>query len=219
MAMTLYWGSGSPFAWRVMLTLEAKGLDYEARLLSFDKKETRTPEFLALNPRGQIPVLVDDGFVIYESRAICYYLERKHPEPPLYGRSPPEAGRIAQAVEEMAAYLDPAVLNVVRPIFTGKAAQDPDAVRAACHAVAAELAHAESALSGNAWLVGGALSIADIYLLPHVQILRRALGKPVATELDLPLAGFEARYPGILRWSRRIEALPGYERTYPPHWR
>ncbi len=51
----LYWGSGSPPCWRVMLALEEKGLSgYGQQLLSFGKKEHKTEEILALNPRGQV---------------------------------------------------------------------------------------------------------------------------------------------------------------------
>ena len=53
MAIELYWGSGSPFAWRVMLTLEVKGLKYESKLLEFSKGEHKTPAYLQLNPAGQ----------------------------------------------------------------------------------------------------------------------------------------------------------------------
>ena len=70
MAIELYWGSGSPFAWRVMLTLELKRLPYESKLLEFSKQEHKTPQYLQLNPRGKVPTLKDDEFVLYESIAI-----------------------------------------------------------------------------------------------------------------------------------------------------
>ena len=73
MALTFYFGSGSPFAWKVWLTLEHKGIAYTPKRLSFDKDETRTPEFLAINPRGRVPAIVDDGFALYESNAIVEY--------------------------------------------------------------------------------------------------------------------------------------------------
>ena len=53
--MTLYYGSGSPPCWRVMLVLEEKGLsDYSGKLLSFEKKEHKSEEVLKWNPRGQV---------------------------------------------------------------------------------------------------------------------------------------------------------------------
>jgi len=55
MAIELYWGSGSPFAWRVMLTLELKRLPYESKLLEFSKREHKTAAYLRLNARGVMP--------------------------------------------------------------------------------------------------------------------------------------------------------------------
>ena len=66
MALTFYFGSGSPFAWKVWLALEHKGIAYTPKRLSFDADETRKPEFLAINPRGRVPTIVDDGFALYE---------------------------------------------------------------------------------------------------------------------------------------------------------
>jgi glutathione S-transferase len=58
MSLMLYAGSGSPFAWRVQFALEHKALAHELRMLSFSARDTRKPEFIALNPRHQVPVLI-----------------------------------------------------------------------------------------------------------------------------------------------------------------
>ena len=79
MSITLYYGSGSPYAWRVQLALEHKALPYEHKLLSFSAGDTRKPEFIALNPRHTVPTLVDGDFVIYESNAITAYLDDAYP--------------------------------------------------------------------------------------------------------------------------------------------
>ena len=59
MSLDFYNGSGSPFAWRVWLALEHKQVPYQIKTLSFDRREHRTPEFLAINPRGKVPAIVD----------------------------------------------------------------------------------------------------------------------------------------------------------------
>src|SRR4030081_2364469 len=79
MSLTLYYGSGSPYAWRVQLALEHKALAYELKVLSFSAGDTRKPEFMALNPRHQVPVLVDGDFVLYESNAIVEYIDEAYP--------------------------------------------------------------------------------------------------------------------------------------------
>src|SRR4029077_106515 len=79
MSITLYYGSGSPFAWRAQFALEHKALPYERKVLSFSAGDTRKPEFLALNPRHRVPVIVDGDFVLFESNAIVEYLEDAYP--------------------------------------------------------------------------------------------------------------------------------------------
>jgi len=120
MAIELYWGSGSPFAWRVMLTLEVKGLAYESKLLEFSKGEHKTPGYLRLNPRGKVPTLKDGDFVLYESLAIMSYLDRKYPDPPLFGKTAEETGLIWRALAECESYMVSAGDRVVRPIFLAK---------------------------------------------------------------------------------------------------
>jgi len=64
MALTFYYASGSPYAWRVWLALEHKGVPYELKILSFDAGDLKMPEFRVLNPRQKVPVIVDDGFTL-----------------------------------------------------------------------------------------------------------------------------------------------------------
>ncbi|KAK7057936.1 glutathione S-transferase [Favolaschia claudopus] len=63
----------------VALTLIEKQIPFEFISVDLDAKEHKTPEFMAMNPFGLVPVINDDGFVVYESRAICKYLEEKYP--------------------------------------------------------------------------------------------------------------------------------------------
>ena len=98
--LELFWGSGSPFVWRVMLTLEAKGLQYQSTLLEFSKGEHKSASYLQLNPRGKVPTLKDGDYALYESLAIMAYLERKFPQPPLLGMTPAETGMIWRFISE-----------------------------------------------------------------------------------------------------------------------
>src|SRR6185369_12282445 len=79
MSLVLYYGSGSPYAWLVQLALEHKALPYERKVLSFANNETRTPEFIALNPRHRVPTIIDGDFTLYESGAIVEYLDEAYP--------------------------------------------------------------------------------------------------------------------------------------------
>jgi glutathione S-transferase len=217
--LELYWGSGSPFAWRVMLALEIKKIPYTSRLIEFSKKQHKTPDFLAMNPRGKVPTIRDGDFTLSESLAILAYLDRKVPEPPLFGRTAEEAGLIWRAVFEITNYLEPVAERVIEPLFFNKAAEQKDDIEAAVGPLRDELRTLEDTLSRSRWLVGDAISAADLVLHPAIESLLRAAGKDAAKDFDLGLLPFERRYPALAAWRERIRALPGYERTYPPHWR
>jgi glutathione S-transferase len=215
----VYWVSGSPYSWRVLLTLEVKQLKYTARLLEASKGDHKKPEYLALNPRGKVPALKDGGLVLYESLAIMQYLERKHPEPAIFGRTASETGQIWRLISEFFSYMYAPLARVVTPLFFGKSKEKADDIRAAIAELHLELARLEEALGGSTWLGSNAISAADIAIYPFIKGLLRAAAKEEAKPLDLGLLPLEARYPGLATWMQRIEKLPGYERTYPPHWR
>ena len=219
MAIELYWGSGSPFAWRVMLALEVKRLPYESRLLEFSKDEHKTPAYLRLNPRGKVPTLKDGDFVIYESLAIMSYIDRKYPDPPLFGKTPEETGLIWRALAECESYILPAGDKVVRPIFFGKGLDKVEEIQEAAETLRRELKTIDKRLAGSDWLVGDKISAADIGVFPLVQLLSRAASKEAARPLNLGLLPLDQSFPNVAKWVQRIEALPHYQRTYPPHWR
>src|ERR1700704_2629874 len=113
LAIDLFWGSGSTYCWRVLLALEHKGLEYRSHPLKFDQEEAQAPQMLAMNPRGRLPVLRDGDYVVFESVAILYFLDRKYPEPPLFGRSAEEGGVIMRVVCEYQAYAEPSLMQLV----------------------------------------------------------------------------------------------------------
>jgi glutathione S-transferase len=219
MAIELYWGSGSPFVWRVMLTLEVKGLAYGSKLLEFSKGEHKTPAYLKLNPRGKVPTLKDGDFVVWESLAIMAYLDRKYPDPPLFGKTPEETGMIWRALAECESYIVSAGNQVVRPIFFGKGLDKVEEIQQAAETLRRELKTMDERLAGANWLVGDKISAADIGVFPLVQLLLRAASKEAARPLNLGFAPLAKTFPNVARWVERIEALPNYQRTYPPHWR
>jgi len=201
------------------LALEHKEVPYESQLLHFDKQEHQSPQMLKLNPRGRLPVLKDGDYVVFESIAVLYYLDMKYPRPPIFGRNPEEAGVIMRVICEFQAYAEPAVSKIVNAIFADQVADDIDALTDAMHAVAREARTIEGRLSKERWIVGANYSATDMVIFPWIQTLRRALNRTAAAELGARFLPMERNYPALARWIHRIEALPGYERTYPPHWR
>ncbi len=219
MAISFYWGSGSPFAWRVMLTLEVKGLAYESKLLEFSKGEHKSAEYLKLNPRGKVPTLTDGDFALHESLAIMAYLDRKYPEPPLFGKTAEETGSIWRVLMECETSLVRATEKVVRPIFFGQGLDKVDEIQQGAQTVRQEFKLLDERLANRAWLIGESLSAADIGVFPVVQLFLRAASKEAAQPFNLGLLPLAQTYPKLADWTKRIEALPNYQRTYPPHWR
>src|SRR5262245_22178775 len=219
MAIELYWGSGSPFAWRVLLTLEVKGLAYESKLLEFSKGEHKTPAYLRLNPRGKVPALKDGDFVLYESLAIMSYLDRKYSDPPMFGNTPEETGLIWRAIAECESYMVSGGDKVVRPIFFAKGLDKVEEIQHAAQTVRQELRMIDARLAGSQLLVGDKSSAAVIVLVPLVQLLLRAASKAAAEPVKLGFLPLDQTFPNLARWVQHIEALPNYHRTYPPHWR
>ncbi|MCA9589033.1 MAG: glutathione S-transferase family protein [Myxococcales bacterium] len=219
MALEVFWGSGSGPAWRVLLALAVKQVDYESHLLSFSKGEHKTPEMLALSPRGKVPVLRDGAYVLCESLAILTYLDRKYPDPPLFGETPEQAGDIVRAVMEHECYGVSAISAFSRPLLFGKLDAQRDQVLLAIDGAKNELDRLEAALASRPFLVTPTLSAADIFVYPLVKSFERALGKPGADTIDHGLGPLPAVFPRLAAWCARIEALPGYDATYPPHWR
>ena len=218
MAIELWWGSGSGPAWRVMLALQHKGLAWTSHLISFSKRETRTPEFLALNPRGKVPVLRADGLVLNESIAILAFLDAAHPERPLFGTSPAQTGEVWRAVMEYESHGSPTIGAVSRPILFEDAAAKADTIRAAVPALEAELDRFASSLSPTGHLVGDTISAADLVWYAGFGGLVRALTRPQAAALQLGLFPLGGRWPAIARFAANVEAIDGFASTVPPHW-
>ena len=137
----------------------------------------------------------------------------------VFGTTPEETGQIWQAALDFENNASPHFNGLVLPVFRDKVAERQEQVLAAAEAVRGELATLEGRLADRQWLVGGTISAADLAIYPFLESLLRAAGKPAAAPLNLQLLPLEQSYPALAAWRRRIQALPGYEATYPPHWR
>ncbi len=211
MALTFYYASGSPYAWRVWLALEHKAVPYELKQLSFDAGDLKTPEFRGLNPRQKVPVIVDDGFTLYESAAIVEYIEDGWPqEPRLFSADVRRRAVQRRMVREADQYFAAAMGQLVEAVlFTPQERWSEDRIAAGYADVRKELAAWETASSGE--YLAGPLSAADFTLYPYVAlVLRIAKRKPAATGLVGPM---------VSAWMRRMETLPCTQKTWPPHWK
>lgn len=215
--LIFYFGSGSPYAWKVWLALEHKKLTYETRRLSFDNGDLKTDEFTAINPRQKVPALVDNGFAMYESVAILEYLEDRFPDSgePLWPKDVQARAVARRRAAEVVAYIDP-INDRIFDEFFGTDGRDETlnavAIDATKKALSTELAHVEDWLD-EFYLAGENLTGADFTLYPYLAFLGRI-------DVRKPGHNLHALVPRKLTaWMERIEALPYFEKTYPPHWR
>ena len=218
MAIDLYWGSGSAHCWRVLLALEHKGVPWNSHLLKLDQQEHKAPQMLAMNPRGKVPVLRDDDYVVFESVAILYYLDLRFPQPPIFGTGAQEAGVIMRVIEEYQAYIEPSLLQVLEALPEKRAPRIDEQVTEAMIRIASEARTIERRLAQSEWVVGERFSAADMVIYPDIRLLLRALERPAARELAARFLPLDVNYPALGRWLQRVAALPGHARTWPPHW-
>ncbi len=192
--LTLYGNAFSPFARKVQIVLDHKGIDYE----NVDGLTLENRERLAkVNKRIEVPAIDHDGLVVVNSADIAAYLERVFPQQPIYP-SDTATWVKARAWERCA---DTAIDSILVDISYWRWAIRPDQIpEGLLDAARTDLSRIYEALdgelSGRDW-VCGELSIADIALFPHLSGART---------LQVPFD--EARYPNLFAWYKRCRATP-----------
>lgn len=215
MTMELFATNWSPWCWRVRLALEFKGLAYVTHVLDTATQEHRSAPMLKLTPRGRLPVLRDGDYVVFESVAVLYYLDREYPARPLFGRSSQEGGVILRVVEEFQNYIEPHLIAIVDAVRAHELEGHRDEVMEHMLAAASEARTIEGRLSKSEWVVGESPSAADLVIYPWIRQLQQALADPDASELATRFLPVHVQYPALARWLARIESLPGFDRTVP----
>ncbi|MBI1813495.1 MAG: glutathione S-transferase family protein [Deltaproteobacteria bacterium] len=194
----------SPRAMKVIALANHLGLDCELRVVHLFNGDQLKPEFIALNPNKRMPVLEDDGFVLWESNAILHYLATKKPESRLWPSDAKGQADVLRWLSWEAAHWTPACTPMAfeRVVKKLGGLGEPDLAEVAkgeagFHQFAAVLnAH----LKGRKWLLGNDLTIADF-----------AVGAPMAMAepAQYPLA----TYAEITRWYSGLAALPAWKRA------
>lgn len=178
---------------RVELFLSVLGLPYEYIAVNLGAGEHKKPEYLALNPFGQVPVIQDGEVTLADSTAILVYLEGRYGEGRWLPRDPVGAAQVQRWFSVAAGQLafGPGAARVIT-LF--KRADDPAPVIARSHAL---LKVMEAELTQRPFLVGAQPTLAD--LANYAYTAR-------APEGNVSLA----EYPAVRAWLARIEALPGF---------
>ncbi|HKR92830.1 glutathione S-transferase [Novosphingobium sp.] len=192
--MKLYHHPISGHAHRARLLLSLLGLDYELIVVDLLQGEHKSPEFLKLNPFGQIPVLDDDGTVVSDSNAILVYLAKKHGRSDWLPEDPSGAAAVQRWLSVAAGQIafGPGVARLINLVEVPFRKEE---VIPRAHDILTKI---EAELEGRDWIASeGAPTIAEVALYSYIAS---------APEGDVSLEP----YPRIRAWLARIEALPGF---------
>ena len=204
--MKLYGFPASPNTWKVRALAAQLKMPLEFELVDLLKGAQQTPAFLALNPTGRTPVLVDGDFKLWESNAILQYLASKNPTP-LYpndakGRADVSRWQFWDLAHWGAQACQPLTFENLVKKFVNLGAPDQAVVAKATEAFNKEAKMLDAHLARHKYLVNDTLTIADFTVaapLFHAQ----GAGIPVA------------HYANIGAWFGRVSALPCWSETAP----
>ena len=202
--MRLYSGPLSLFTSKVRIALAEKGLTYERIEVGWslaERHEPHHPDVVALNPRAQVPVLVDAALAVYDSTQIFEYLEDAYPEPPLYPRDVALRARCRRLEAAADEILFPHVWTLIDQGFypAGDAGRAGAALDSACAAIGRFCDEREKDLTDRAWLCGefGVVDIASFVFLN------------AAATLGVKLRSDQAQ---LGHWFARVSARPAVAR-------
>jgi maleylacetoacetate isomerase len=203
----LYGFSRSSAAYRVRIALGLKGLSYDYASIHLAKGEQYNPAYSAVNPQNLVPVLEDEGHLLYQSLAIIQYLEETHPQPRLIPVDPLERNRVRSLALIVACEIHPLNNTRVLNYLTGDLGLTEDQKREWYHHwVKTGFTALERRLATEPWTGrfchGDTPGFADISLVPQVANARRF-------KVDL------AAFPTIVRIDDECRKLEAFKKAAP----
>ena len=197
----------SSASYRARIALNLKGIAYEYVAIDANSAEHLAPEFLAVNPQGLIPALVDGDHVLTQSLAIIEYLEETHPEPPFLPADPVERARVRALALVPNCEMHPVNNRRIREYIVNDLDLGRDTmIKWMGNWNAKGFATLEATLSDSphtgVFCHGDRPTLADIYLIPQLDIARRF-------ESDV------SSYPTVLRIEEACLALPEFDAARP----
>jgi glutathione S-transferase len=205
MSVTIVRGiAGSPYMRAVLMTLLEKNASY--RLEPLAPGQHKSPDYLAKHPFGRVPVIEQDGFVLYETQAILRYLDRTLPTPAFTPADPRAAARMDQAMNINDWYLFriigiPVVFNRVVAPRIGMPVSEA-AVAAGLPDAQACFKSIDAFLGDRPYMAGDSVTLADLIMAPHVDMLADC------AEGQAMLAGSR-----LAAWLERMRARPSMAAT------
>lgn len=196
---TLYTHPLSNFAQRVHIALHEKNVRWDTVVVDMPRGAHRKPEYLAINPYGKVPALVEGDRRLYESSAILEYLEELHPTPPLFPRSPEERAWARALIKAADLAFTVHVPTIIFPKrFVPESKWRTADMAAALAPIDKHLQILARVLEGHEWAVGTEFGMVELCYAPFLSFL------PII-DVTVP--------PAVDRWARRIFDRPSVQAT------
>jgi glutathione S-transferase len=196
----LYGNPMSTCTRKVLTALAETNTPYELAVVDLGKGEHKQEANLERQPFGQIPAIDDDGFALFESRAICRYLSAKSDD-----KLTPKDGKKRALMEqwlsvEQSNFSPSAMKFIYHYVF--KRPQEPAVLEAATAMLEKTYAALSKPLEKNTFLVGDQFTVADIGYMPYVEYMTNT---PAHATLE--------KYPHVLAWWNRISKRPSWSKV------
>ncbi|XP_068157672.1 glutathione S-transferase D5-like [Drosophila tropicalis] len=196
--MDLYYSNTSSANRSVLMVAKALGLKLNVKVLNVQRGDQLKPEFVRINPQHTVPTLVDNGFALWEARAILTYLVEKYAKTDsLYPKDPKQRALVNQRLYFDIGTLNQSFMDYYYPIFHSKPA-DPEAFKK----VESAFGFLDIFLEGQEFVAGKQLTLADISIL--------------ATVSTFDIFKFDIKkYPNVDRWYTNTKKVtPGWEENW-----
>jgi glutathione S-transferase len=193
--MKLYYMDPSGNSYKVLILISLLRLSCDKVLLDGKKKEHKQPAFLALSPRGEVPVLEDGSVVVWDSSACLVYLARKHGGERWLPTAPGPMAEVMQWLALAGNEIQFGLQYARRGLLLGRWTAGTLEQGQAMGRVALDTL--EQRLKRHEWLAAGRPTIADVACFPYIE---------TAPEAKVPLEP----YPAVRAWLARCKALPGW---------
>jgi glutathione S-transferase len=179
-----------------------KGLQWETTWLDLPSGEHKKPEYLAINPVGKVPALIDGRVIVHDSTIINEYLEDIHPQHSLLPRDPVKRAR-ARAFEDYAdAYLMPSLFKIFWQMRKPEAERERDKIAEGEREARDHFAYLDRELQGREYFVDE-FSLGDISFVPPLANLERA-GFSIPDD-----------FPNLKAWWQRMKSRPSFNASWP----
>lgn len=204
--MKLYGFPPSPNTWKVRAVAAHLGIPLEMEFVDLTKGGSHTPEYLAINPTGRTPTLVDGDLKLWESSAIMQYVASQKPNS-LWPDNARARADIARWQSWQLAHFskegcEPLIFNRLVKKLMNLGAPDEAAVARGLECFNKEAKVLDAHLAGQHYLVGKEITLADFSVAAPLFYTKEA---------DLPVGA----YPRLQEWFGRVAALPAWRETAP----